>query len=165
MLPVAGLISAFWVLPFWWQRDYVNDMGWEKLPYATEENGFRSLSGTLFTLDGDTYWKYLIPRSVGGMPNDMRWVIALACVGVVLSIAFRIRVGLYLTGCTLLMAVAFVVVGEGRLWNARLLPFYYLGLYLLAAIGVAEVIRTIAILVAPDPDRPSVVGPAVAAGW
>ena len=28
----AGLISAFWVLPFWWQRDYVNDMGWEKLP-------------------------------------------------------------------------------------------------------------------------------------
>ena len=121
-------------------------------------------SGTLFTLDGDTYWKYLIPRSVGGMPNDMRWVLALACVGVVLSIAFRIRVGLYLAGCTLLMAVAFVAVGEGRLWNARLLPFYYLGLYLLAAIGVAEVIRTVAILVARDPDRPSVVGPAVAAG-
>ncbi|MET0904228.1 MAG: 6-pyruvoyl-tetrahydropterin synthase-related protein, partial [Acidimicrobiales bacterium] len=164
VLPVAGLISAFWVLPFWWQRDYVNDMGWEKLPYATEENGFRSLRGTLLTLDGDTYWKYLIPRSVGGMPNDMRWVVALACVGVVLSIAFRIRVGLYLAGCTLLMAVAFVVVGEGRLWNARLLPFYYLGLYLLAAIGVAEVIRTVAILAARDPDRPSVVGPAVAAG-
>ena len=57
------------------------------------------------------------------------------------------------------MAVAFVCLGEGRLWNARLLPFYYLGLYLLAAIGVAEVGRTIAVLVAPDPDRPSIVGP------
>ena len=81
VLPVAGLLTAFWVLPFWWQRDYVNDMGWEKLPYSTAENGFRSLRGTLFTLDGDTYWKYLIPRTVGGMPNDMRWVLALACVG------------------------------------------------------------------------------------
>ena len=52
------------------------------------------------------------------------------------------------------MAVAFVAVGEGRLWNARLLPFYYLGLYLLAAIGVAEVARTIAVLVARDPGSP-----------
>jgi hypothetical protein len=164
VLPVAALLSAFWVLPFWWQRKYVNDMGWEKLPYSTQANGFRSLRGTLFTLDGDTYWKYLIPRTAGGMPNDMRWVVALACVGVVLSIAFRLRAGLYLAGCTLLMAVAFVFMGEGRLWNARLLPFYYLGLYLLAAIGVAEVARTIAVLVAPDPDRPSVIGPAVTAG-
>jgi len=164
VFPVAGLLSAFWVLPFWWQRDYVNDMGWEKLPYANAENDFRSLRGALFTFDGETYWKYLIPRTVNGMAFDMRWVLALACVGVVLSIAFRIRVGLYLTGCTVLMAVAFVCLGEGRLWNARLLPFYYLGLYLLAAIGVAEVARTVAVLVARDPDRPSIIGPAVAAG-
>ncbi|MFL6205618.1 MAG: 6-pyruvoyl-tetrahydropterin synthase-related protein [Acidimicrobiales bacterium] len=164
VLPVAGLISSFWVLPFWWQRAYVNDMGWEKLPYATAENGFRSWKQTLFTLDGETYWKYLIPRSVAGMPSDMRWVVALACVGVVLSIAFRIRAGLYLAGCTVLMAVGFVFLSEGRLWNARILPFYYLGLYLLAAIGVAEVARTLAVLVAPDPDRPSVIGPAITAG-
>ena len=164
VLPVAGLISAFWVLPFWWQRDYVNDMGWEKLPHATAENDFRSLSGALFSLDGETYWKYLIPRTAGGMPNDMRWVLALACVGIVLSIAFRIRVGLYLLGCTVAMGVAFVCLGEGRLWNARLLPFYYLGLYLLAAIGVAEIARTVAVLVARDPDRPSTIGPAVVAG-
>jgi len=44
-----------------------------------------------------------------------------------------------------------------------LLPFYYLCLYLLAAIGVAEVVRTIAVLVAADPDRPSPIGPAVGA--
>ena len=164
VFPVGGLISAFWVLPFWWQRDFVNDMGWEKLPYATTENGFRSLRETLFSLEGETYWKYLIPRSAEDMPNDIRWVLALACVGIVLSIAFRIRLGLYLAGITALLATAFVVLPEGRLWNARLLPFYYLGLYLLAAIGVAEVARTIAVLVAPDPDRPSRVGPAIAAG-
>lgn len=164
VLPVGGLISAFWVLPFFWQRTYLNDMGWEKLPHATAENGFRSLSGTLFALDGETYWKYLIPRGSVDSPNDLRWVIALACIGLVLSIAFRVRTGLFLAAVTVAMAVGFVVVPEGRLWNARLLPFYYLGLYLLAAVGVAELARTIAVLVARDPERPSVVGPALAVG-
>ena len=163
VLPVGGLVSAFWVLPFWWQRDFVNDMGWEKLPYATAENDFRSLGKTLFSLDGETYWKYLIPRSAEDMPNDLRWVLALACVGIVLAIAFRVRLGLYLAATTVLLGVAFVALPEGRLWNARLLPFYYLGLYLLAALGVAEVARTVAVLVARDPDRPSRVGPAIAA--
>ena len=165
VLPVGGLISAFWVLPFAYQADYVNDMGWEKLPYANAENGFRSWSQTLFTFDGETYWKYLIPRTSVDSPNDLRWVLALACMGLVLSIAFRVRTGLILAGCALLMAVAFVALPDDqRLWNARLLPFYYLCLYLLAAVGVAEVGRTLAVLAARDPDRPSVVGPAVTAG-
>jgi hypothetical protein len=164
VLPVGGLVSAFWVLPFAWQRAYVNDMGWEKLPHATAENDFRSIRGTLLTFDGETYWKYLIPRTDGGAANDLRWVLALACVGIVLSIAFRIRLGIVLAALVAVSAVAFVMLGEGRLWNARLLPFYYLCLYFLAAVGVAEVGRTITVLVAADPDRPGVIGPAVTAG-
>jgi hypothetical protein len=54
-------------------------------------------------------------------------------------------------------------VPEGRLWNARLLPFYYLCIYLLAAVGVAEVGRTLAVLIARDPERPGIVTPAVTA--
>ena len=126
-------------------------MGWEKLPYSTAENGFRSWSDTLFSFDGETYWKYLIPRASVDSPNDLRWVLALACMGLVLSIAFRVRVGIILAGCTVVMGAGFVLLGEDRLWNARLLPFYYLGLYLLAAVGVAEVGRTVAVLVARDP--------------
>ena len=164
VLPVGGLISAFWVLPFVYQRAYVNDMGWEKLPYSTAENGFRSWSQTLFTFDGETYWKYLIPRSSVDSPNDLRWVLALACMGVVLSIAFKVRTGLILACCALVMAAAFVALPEDRLWNARLLPFFYLCLYLLAAVAVAEVGRTLAVLAARDPARPSIVGPAVTAG-
>jgi hypothetical protein len=163
VLPVGGLVSAFWVLPFAYQRDYVNDMGWEKLPYSTADNGFRSWSDTLFSFDGETYWKYLIPRTSVDSPNDLRWVLALACMGLVLSIAFRVRVGIIVAGCTLVMGAGFVLLGEDRLWNARLLPFYYLGLYLLAAVGVAEVGRTVAVLVARDAERPSVIGPAVTA--
>jgi hypothetical protein len=52
------------------------------------------------------------------------------------------------------MAVAFVIAPESRLWNARLLPFYYLMLCLLAALGIAELARAVALLVARDPDRP-----------
>ncbi len=42
----------------------------------------------------------------------------------------------------------------GRLWNARLLPFWYLVVYLLAAIGVGEVVRALAQVFAARPDRP-----------
>ena len=63
------------------------------------------------------------------------------------------------------MAVAFVVLAEGRLWNARLLPFYYLGLYLLAALGVAEVGRTHRGARRPaTPTARASIGPALAAG-
>jgi hypothetical protein len=147
VLPVAGMISAFWVLPFFWQRAYVNDMGWEKLPYANE-----------------TVWKYLIPRRPD-MVQDIRWVMALALIGAVLSLAFKIRLGWVLAGVVLLMGVAFVLLPQGRLWNARLLPFYYLALYLLAAVGVSEVGRTLAVLAARNPERPGLVAPvATAAG-
>jgi hypothetical protein len=146
VLPVAGLTSAFWVVPFFWQRAYVNDMGWEKLPYATE-----------------TFWKYLVPRRPD-LAQDIRWVLALALVGFVLSLAFKVRAGWILAGFVLVAGVAFVLTPQGRLWNARLLPFYYLSLYLLAAVGVSEAGRTVAILAARDPDRPSVVLPALTAG-
>ena len=164
VLPVGGLISAFWVLPFWWQRDFVNDMGWEKIPHANVTNKFGALSETLFTLDwsGETYWKYLVPRRPD-LVQDIRWVLALALIGAVLSVAFRVRVGLILTGIVVVAAVAFVLAPQGRLWNARLLPMYYLGLYLLAAVGVAEVIRTVALLATRDRERPSILAPSVAA--
>ena len=162
VLPAGGLISAFWVLPFFWQRTFVNDMGWEKLPYANAGNGMRSWSQTLFTYNGETYWKYLIPRSPESK-LDLRWVLALACMGLVLSIAFKVRLGVLLAVLALVMGAAFVVLPEARLWNARLLPFYYLCLYFLAAVGVSEIARTLAVLSARDPDRPSPSGPGVAA--
>ena len=66
----------------------------------------------------------------------------------------RIRVGLWLGLVTVLMAFAFIAAPESRLWNARMLPFYYLLLCLLAAIGVAELSRAIALLASRDPERP-----------
>ncbi|HEV3225843.1 MAG TPA: hypothetical protein VGZ52_03390, partial [Acidimicrobiales bacterium] len=149
-LPVGGLLSAFWTFPFVSQSAYVNDMGWEKLPSGTGAHSWRYLLGKFFTegsFRDDILRNYLAPKS-------LQWIIALAIVGVVVSIVLRIRVGLWLALLTILMAIAFVTAPESRLWNARLLPFYYLLLCLLAAVGVAELGRAVALLAASDPDQP-----------
>jgi hypothetical protein len=123
---VGGLLSAFWVVPFALRHSYVNDMGWEKLPY--------------FGQDGESWRKYLFP---GITPNDIRWAFGLALVGLGLSLALRLRVGIFLGAISTVSGIAFWLMPEGRLWNGRLLPFYYLTVLLLAALAVAEAIRMI----------------------
>ena len=122
---VAGLCSAFWVLPFWWQRDHLNDMSWHKL------TRFRS-----YLLDRDQL-------AADFLTNDppLQVAILVAIVGLVVSIAFRRRLGFVLAGSAVLLGLAFVHLPEGRLYNGRILPAYYLSIYLLAAIGVADVLR------------------------
>ncbi|MEY2432331.1 MAG: hypothetical protein QOC92_2056 [Acidimicrobiaceae bacterium] len=149
-LPVGGLLSAFWTFPFVARSEYVNDMGWEKLPAGSGSHSWNYLLGQLVTdssFRDDIMRDYLAPKS-------LQWILALAIVGVVVSIVLRVRVGIWLGIVTVVMAVAFVVAPESRLWNARLLPFYYLLLCLLAAVGIAELGRAIALLAARDPDRP-----------
>jgi hypothetical protein len=139
--PIAGFISAFWTVPFYLQRRYMNDMGWEK-----KEN----FGNYLFTREN------LDPQLVDA--PAIKWVLALAAVGALMAIVYgvvdRQRGAMFWVAMAVVAAVAFVLQPQGRLWNARLLPFYYLSLYCLAAIGVAYVARTFALLTAPDPDRP-----------
>ncbi len=136
MVPVAALLTAFWVVPFFWQRAYVNDMGWEKLPVL---NSHKSI------------WSYLTPQS-------LLWALVLALVGLAFSVVYRYLAGLVLGAAGALAMGAFVALPEARLWNARLLPFLYLCTFFLAAIGVGEVVRSLAALLAPDPKRPWRIG-------
>jgi hypothetical protein len=133
-LVVGGLLAMWWVGPFYLRSDFLNDMGWEKLPYPDPDMS-----------RFDEWRQHLMPYATPDV--DLRWVFGLALVGAALSIALRLRAGIFLTVTTLGVAVAFVVVPEGRLWNGRLLPFYYLTTMLLAALAVSEVVRTIADLV------------------
>jgi hypothetical protein len=142
-MPVAGLLGAFWVLPFYLRSPYMNDMGWEK----------KTNYGTLlFDRGTDVAGKGLDPGLVDALP--IRWVLGFAVVGLVLSLVSRRRAGAFLGLCAAAAAVAFWVAPEGRLWNARLTPFYYLCLYLLGGVGVAEGARLLATLVARDLARP-----------
>ena len=138
--PVGGLLSAFWVVPFVLRRAYLNDMGWEKLAVWNEGESFTQFRREVVT--------HLIP-------SNTRWVFFLAVVGAVLCIAFVIRTGIFLTVMTMIYAIGFVAMPQARLWNARLLPFYYLCLYLLAALAVVEIVKSVAMLMAPDPNRVS----------
>jgi hypothetical protein len=123
---VGALLAAFWTVPFLMRLPYANDMGWEKI---TE------------------YAEHLIPQ-------DLRWVVALAAAGAAAAVAFRRRVGVFLMVMVALSAVLFVVAPQGRLWNARVLPFYYLSLYLLAGVAVAELGQALGRMFAVDPDDP-----------
>ncbi len=150
VLGVGGALSAFWTIPFYLRHGYMNDMGWEKkLNYGNY----------LFERTK------LDPQLVDSPP--IKWLLALAAVGALMGIVFmfieRRRAGFFWFVMAVVAAVAFTIVPQGRLWNARLLPFYYLALYLLAAIGVGYIGRTVAMLVAKDPARPArAVGGAVA---
>ena len=128
-MPVAALLGAFWALPFVWRRDYMNDMGWEKIqPWSNYPLWSTDWWGRV----GDSLW-----------PWDLRVAWLLALVGIVGGIAGRKRPHLFLGIMTALAGVAFVLLPQSRLWNARLLPFYYLGIYLLAALGIVEIVRSL----------------------
>lgn len=144
MVPVAGLLTAWWVVPFWWRRDYVNDMGWEKLPLPGAE---QSDAGMAMAGDQGSVWYYLLPPG-------LRWLLVVALLGVVVSVIRRYSVGVVLGLAWGGVMVAFAVLPQTRLWNARLLPFLYLSVSLLAAIGAAEVIRLLAVAGSGRPERP-----------
>ena len=144
---LSGLLSAFWVIPFWWHRSYLNDMGWEKLT---------------------SYTSYLWSRdqlAADFLTNDtpLQLAIVLAGVGAVLSLAFRRRLGVVLAISALALALAFIYLPEGRLYNGRLLPAYYLSVYLLAAMAIAEIIRILGLLVRKVADGKERIGDLVSA--
>ncbi|MEA2922783.1 MAG: hypothetical protein QOF07_2748, partial [Bradyrhizobium sp.] len=128
VLPVGGMVAGFWAVPILFRTPYATDMGWEKLTQYSEN---------LF----DT-------------PHTQPWVLALAAAGAIASIILVRRTGITLVALALTFAAVFRFEPQARLWNAGFLPFWYLCLYLLAAIAVAELAGAIGTLVAKDPDKP-----------
>ena len=115
---IGGAVSAFWTVPFAARRAFMNDMGWERLT-TVRENLF-------FTND--------IPND--GTFHSIIWLLVLAGVGAVVGLARWYRPALTWTVIAFTMAMAFAHWPQHRLWNARILPFWYLALYLLAAMGL-----------------------------
>ncbi|HKY14390.1 MAG TPA: hypothetical protein VJM33_05660 [Microthrixaceae bacterium] len=151
------LMASFWYLPFYLNRAYMNDMGWEKLgPILGADNVKRD--------NLTEYLRYLLPfaphQQDSGTtvmdPNMLhgKVVFVLALIGIVLSLVMVVRAGIFFTLMTAASALAFWLMPQGRFWNARVLPFYYLSIYLLAAIGVWLVIRAVVLIVSGERERP-----------
>ena len=108
---------------------------------------------------------------------ELWWVYALAAIGAVIGAGPPRPRGAHASSPSpLAFAVVFRVWPELHAWNLRFLPFWYLGLYLLAAVGVAEIVRGVAqqvgvVWLGPPPDRGEdwAIGPgratAAASGW
>ncbi len=86
------------------------------------------------------------------LPGD-DWLYALAGLGVIASLFRRNRVGNFLTLAALGSAFVFRVAPPGRLWNARVLPFWFLCLYLLAGVAFMEFGLLMVELVRPGDER------------
>lgn len=128
--PVAGLLSAFWVLPFFWNRAYLNDMGWGK-----ERDYVGGLWDRADNFGGHTFLTNQLPLQI---------FVLLAIAGAVICGLRRVRLGMALALTAALFAAAFVLLPETRLWNVRILPFYYLSVYFLAGLAVSESARAVA---------------------
>ncbi len=134
---IGGLLSAFWTVPFAARRAFLNDMGWERLTSVREHLFFAD------EISGD------------GAHHSITWLLVLAGIGAAVGLARWYRPALMWTVIAITMALAFVHWPQHRLWNARILPFWYLALYLLAAMGLWLVIEG---LTRRDSDRPHPAG-------
>ena len=149
--PLAGLLSAWWVLPFLWNRGLLNDMGW------FGQSGSDVSLWTRFATDyGPALWSRT-SLDYDFLANDppFQLFVVMALVGAVLCFSRRVRLGMALALTALLTALAFVLLNEASLWNVdvpvwnvRILPFYYFSVYIMAAIGLSEASRSAGCLAA-----------------
>jgi hypothetical protein len=111
---VAFLVTAVWTLPLIFRLGYTTDMGWTKEPPLGPNHNL--------------------------LPEDLRWAFVLAAAGAIAGLVLRRRGTNGLLAMAAIFGAAFVVLPEARLWNARLMPFYYLTVLFLAATAVAEMV-------------------------
>ncbi|HMK64022.1 MAG TPA: hypothetical protein VK386_10410, partial [Acidimicrobiales bacterium] len=115
----GGLLAAWWALPFLVEQPYSTNMGWVNVT---------------------TYAQMLAPSAD-------RWALAVGALGVVVAVAKRQRVAALITVLGVGSALAVVLDPQGKLYNTRFLPLWWLCVYLMVGYAVAEV------------------GVAVASGW
>ncbi len=122
----GGALSAWWTIPFVLRRSYLNDMGWERVTNYMER---------LFS-----------PSAEGGMPYE--WLLALALLATVVGLIRWHPPTMWLSSIAVSAAALYVLWPQNRLYNARILPFWYLAVHLLAAVGLWLLINAVISLVA-----------------
>lgn len=102
---VGLLLTAFWLVPFGLERTYATSMGYVNLT---------------------TYLHQFFPEAD-------TWALVLAAFGVVMAVILRSRFGLTVTALGAAFALAEVFDPQGSLYNVRLLPMWFISVYLMAA--------------------------------
>jgi len=113
---ISLALSAWWLLSFATTQNLTNSMGYSNDPTHTVHQIFTTLG----------WW-----TSTGAAAGD-RWVIILAALAVVVAAVVRDRLGMVLSLVTLASLVAYIYDPQSAIWNERLVPFWFVGIHLLA---------------------------------
>src|SRR5215204_4763729 len=139
---VGALLTAIWTFPLLATLGYTTDMGYEPIGHGP--------GGGLL----GEFGLYMFPW----YPAYVLWIVPLVVAAIVGGIVSRRRVTLELASLTAVMGLAFRfwegvtdLFHSTPVWNLRLLPFWYLGLLLLAMLGAAELIRGVGALLGRVP--------------
>ncbi len=120
MVAVAAVgfcLTAFWALPFAANLEWTAHMAWNQL---------HSLSDLL--------------------PLQLLPVATLGLIGMAYAVARKEKKLLPLAWITFVTLVLFWVLPDGRLWNARILPFFYVSVHFWAAYGATWLIRPFTVM-------------------
>ncbi len=114
---VGFCLTAFWSLPFASNLEWTAHMAWDQLDSL-----------------GDLLPLQLLP------------VATLGLIGMAYAVARKEKKLLPLAWITFITLVLFWVLPNGRLWNARILPFFYVSLHFWAAYGATWLIRPFTVM-------------------
>jgi hypothetical protein len=114
---VGFCLSAFWSLPFAGNLEWTAHMAWNQL---------HSLKDLL--------------------PTALLPVAGLGVVGMAYAVARKEKKLLPLAWITFITLVLFWSLPDGRLWNARVVPFFYFSLHMWAAYGATWMVRPFMIM-------------------
>ena len=125
----GSLLTAFWIVPFLLNHAYMTDMKYKGEP---GNGSFTSYWGMFFALP--PFWNVFF--------------LTFALIGLVSMFVRRHRAGIWLGFTGILFAVFVYLFNDslpviGLLWNPRLLPMVNLCRYLLAAIGIVELVSAV----------------------
>jgi len=109
---VAFCLTAFWTFPFIGNLEWTAHMAWGQLDSVKDL-----------------------------LPNAIIPAAALGLIGMAYAVARKERRLLPLAWITVVTLVMFWVLPDGRLWNARVLPFFYFSIHMWAAYGAAWMVR------------------------
>ena len=102
------LLSGWWLVPFGLNQSYATSMGYQNL---------RNFGSLLF-------------------PEADAWALVIAALAIPLAILVRSRFGAVITIIGAVSAVALVFDPQGSLYNVRLLPLWFISVYLMTAWGI-----------------------------
>ena len=123
-LVVGMMLSSIWLLPLFTRFVYTSNMRYEKLKDVPSTIGINEIY-ELYISPSYFLWPVFVP----------------AIAGFIISAALLRKSIVPVLTTAVVMAVVFVQWPEGHAWNLRFLPFWYLFIFLTAAVGYAELVR------------------------